>query len=83
MFTMHEIIPRLWLGGISDVEDYMFLLKNNILSILSILSKNIPYMFEKVKLKRKFIRAADETYENLLNHFKEAFKFIDANISNG
>ncbi|VUZ44596.1 unnamed protein product, partial [Hymenolepis diminuta] len=77
-----KVYPGLWLGARPTKDDVQFLQENNITAILTVertaLTDHCFSYFD-----RKFIFACDSTKEVLLEHFEDAFNFIDENIENG
>ncbi|VUZ44595.1 unnamed protein product, partial [Hymenolepis diminuta] len=63
-------------------NDVRFLRENNINAILTVQSSALTDgCFSS--FKKMFVLARDHEEEVLLNHFEDAFNFIDENIENG
>lgn len=80
--SANEIIPGLWLGSRPVGSRFRELKTRNIHTILTI--EQFPLTdVEFRSFRQKFICALDLPNENILEHFEEAFKFIEENIENG
>lgn len=79
---MHEIIKGLWLGSRPLKQWNIYMRKQNINAILTIDSLPLTDVAFK-NYKKLYLYALDAIEEVILGIFKEAFDFIDENISTG
>ncbi|KAL3920319.1 MAG: hypothetical protein SGPRY_005293 [Prymnesium sp.] len=83
--VMHEVLPRLWVGGWAALNDHFSALKarrvTHVLSVVSAEQRRLP-AFVKQHL---YIRVDDreEASEELASHFEEISHFVDAALSAG
>lgn len=81
-FTANKIDDRIWLGDISSAQDIQALDLLKITHVLSVMNFQ-PIGFVDDRRSRKHIHAYDSPSANLIDHFDEAFAFIDKALAEG
>lgn len=74
-----EILPGLYLGNVAASQDWKFIEKNSIGSILTCCARVQPKYGDKLTYKVLALEDAEE--ENILKHLDDTFEFIEAGLS--